>query len=106
MLTLKHLIDTCKRRTLCLDNATSLLANKGYDSENNRRVCRTHNLTDAIAKRRQRDSVPGRYVIEQTFGILDQYRRIRVRYESKIGHFKSFHYLACVRHVAKRVKIA
>jgi putative transposase len=103
MLTLKHLIDTCKRKTQCLQTTTTLLADKGYDSECNRSVCRTHDLNESIAKRGRRGNVPGRYVIEQTFGILDQYRRIRVRYETKIGNFKSFNYLACACLVSSRL---
>ena len=103
MLTLKHLLDTCNRKTQCLKTTTSLLADKGYDSESNRTVCRICNLNDAISKRGKKDCVAGRYVIEQTFGILDQYRRIRLRYESSIGNFKSFHFLACASIVSSRL---
>jgi hypothetical protein len=62
-----------------------LLADKGYDSETCRNICKIHNLKDFIPKRGTKDTYTGRYVVEQTFGILDQYRRIRVRYESTMA---------------------
>ncbi len=93
--TLRHIMDTCARKTNALKSATALLADKGYDSETCRSLCKANGLTDMIPKRGTRDTYTGRYVVEQTFGILDLYRRIRVRYESTIRNFKSFHYLAC-----------
>ena len=100
---LRHIIDTCARKTNALRSATALLADKGYDSETCRSVCKIHNLKDLIPKRGTKDTYTERYVVEQTFGILDQYRRIRVRYESTVRNFKSFHYLACACIVCNRL---
>ena len=44
--------------------------------------------------RRTLESYPGRYVVEQTFGLLDQFRRIRSRYEALVRNFKSMHHIA------------
>jgi putative transposase len=82
---LRHIMDTCARKTNALRSATTLLADKGYDSETCRSVCKANGLADLIPKRGTKDTYTGRYVIEQTFGILDQYRRIRVRYESTLA---------------------
>jgi putative transposase len=102
-ITLKHLLGTCARKTGKLRDATTLLADKGYDSEVCRSICRSHNLEPMIPKRGEKDVYKGRYVVEQTFGILDAYRRIRVRYESTIRNFKSFHYLAYACIVCNRL---
>ena len=93
-LTLKHLLDTHTRKTNQLQAYDTLLADKGYDSATCRTTCQVRQLVPNIPKRGTRDTTQGRYVIEQTFGILDQFRRIRVRYEKLIRNFKSFHFIA------------
>jgi hypothetical protein len=75
---------------------------RNEDSATCRAVCVTHNLEPMIPKRGTKDVYRGRYVIEQTFGILDQFRRIRVRYDTLIRNFKSFHYLAMATIVINR----
>ena len=93
-LTLKHLLGTHTRKTDQLQAYDTLLADKGYDSATCRITCEVRNLLPRIPKRGTKDTYKGRYVIEQTFGILDQIRRIRVRYEMSIRNFKSFHFMA------------
>jgi IS5 family transposase len=90
-LTLRHLLDTASKKTRNMNSYSALMADKGYDSSTCRSICTTHNLQPLIPKRGTNDIYRGRYVIEQTFGILDQFRRIRVRYETLIRNFKSFH---------------
>ena len=102
ILTLKHLLDTAARKTNQLHHYDSLMGDKGYDSATCRATCVTYNLLPLIPKRGTTDTYRGRYVIEQTFGILDQFRRIRVRYDTLIRNFKSFHYLAMATIVMNR----
>jgi transposase len=93
-LTLRHLLDTASRKTKHMRSYSALMGDKGYDSCTCRSVCTAHHLEPLIPKRGTKDSYRGRYVIEQTFGILDQFRRLRVRYDSLIRNFKSFHFIA------------
>ena len=102
-LTLKHTLETFKRKVSSHDNFSSLLADKGYDASHCRTVCEQHNLTPRIPKRRTTDFFPGRYVVEQTFGLLDQFRRVRVRYETLSRNFKSMHFFALSIIVARRL---
>jgi transposase len=63
---------------------TVLLADKGYDSEAFRTACRERG-TEPIIPKRKTDGVKGlgklRYVVEQTFALLHQFRRLSVRWE-------------------------
>ena len=101
-LTLKHALDTYERKVGHLSSYSSLLADKGYDSETCRSICKQHALSPLIPRRRSSDVFHGRYVVEQTFGLLDQFRRVRVRYETLGRNFKSFHFLALAVIVARR----
>ena len=102
-LTLKHTLDTFTRKVSSHANFSSLLADKGYDASYCRTACEQHNLTPCIPKRRTPDFFPGRYVVEQTFGLLDQFRRIRVRYETLARNFKSMHFIALSVIIARRL---
>ena len=62
-----------------------------------------HGFSARIPKRRTQDTLSGRYVVEQTFGLLDQFRRIRVRYEKLARNFKSMHFLALSAIVVRRL---
>ena len=99
---LGHVLNDAARRGVPLRRYASLLADKGYDSETCRAPCRAHGLTLLIPRRRTADSFTGRYVVEQTFGLIDQFRRLRVRYESLARNFKSMHYIACSAIAARR----
>ncbi len=101
-LTLGHLLDTSVRKTNQLHAYDALIADKGYDSATCRATCEVRNLIPLISRRGTPDTHQGRYVIEQTFGILDQFRRIRVRYDTLIRNFKSFHFIAMVSIVHNR----
>ena len=93
--TLPHLLATAKRKVPnILVKFSAIAADKGYDSEECRQTCRSSGLDPIITKRGNRDSAKQRYVVERTFGILDQFRRIKLRYEAKIHTFKSFHFVA------------
>lgn len=102
-LTLKHTLETFKRKVSSHDKFSSLLADKGYDASHCRTVCEQHKLMPCIPRRRTKDIFPGRYVVEQTFGLLDQFRRVRVRYETLSRNFKSMHFLALSVIVARRL---
>ena len=80
-LTLKHTLETFERKVANRAGYSTLLADKGYDASHCRNVCERHGLTPCIPRRRTKDTYKGRYVVEQTFGLLDQFRRVRVRYE-------------------------
>jgi transposase len=102
-LTLKHTLETFKRKVPSHANFSSLLADKGYDAAHCRSACECHNLTPCIPRRRTKEIYGGRYVVEQTFGLLDQFRRVRVRYEKLARNFKSMHFLALSAIVARRL---
>jgi transposase len=61
-----------------------LLVDKGYDSEAFRATCRERG-TQPIIPNRRTTAVKGlgkpRYVVEQTFALLHQFRRLAVRWE-------------------------
>ena len=95
--TLKHLLDTA-RGVLphALSRHSTLYADKAYDSQTCRSTCLVSGLIPMIPKRRSADRLGSvRYVIETTFGRLDRFRRIIMRYDATIHAFKSFHSLAC-----------
>jgi transposase len=65
----------------------ALLADKGYDSDAFRRACRDRG-TEPIIPKRKTTGVKGlgklRYVVEQTFALLHQFRRLAVRWERRL----------------------
>ena len=75
-----------------------LLADKGYDSQAFRDACRRRR-TDPIIPRRGSKGIKGlgklRYVVEQTFGLLHQFRRLAVRWERRLDIHQGFVSLAC-----------
>ena len=77
----------------------ALLANKGYDSDAFRRACRDRG-TEPIIPKRKTTGVKGlgklRYVVEQTFAGLHQFRRVAVRWERRLDIHDGFVSLACV----------
>ena len=57
-------------------------ADKGYDARTCREACVAHGLRPVISRRGSpcdRRANATRVVVEQTFGMLDQFRRIRIR---------------------------
>lgn len=92
---LRHLRDTASRTVGPLDRFQIIYADKGYDSQTCRSTCVRHGLMPSIPKRGQKEGWgPVRYVVERTFGCIDLFRRIILRYDAKITHFKSFHFIA------------
>jgi transposase len=76
----------------------TLLADKGYDSEAFRRECRDRG-TEPIIPKRKSTGVKGlgnlRYVVEQTFALLHQFRRLAVRWERRLDIHDGLVTLAC-----------
>jgi transposase len=75
-----------------------LVVDKGYDSEAFRRACRDRG-TEPIIPKRKSTGVKGlgklRYVVEQTFALLHQFRRLAVRWERRLEIHDGLVTLAC-----------
>ena len=76
----------------------TLLADKGYDSEAFRHACRGRGIEPIIPKRKS-TGVKGlgklRYVVEQAFALLHQFRRLAVRWERRLDIHDGLTTLAC-----------
>ena len=76
-----------------------LLADKGYDSDAFREACRDRGTAPIIPKRKT-TGVKGlgklRYVVEQSFALLHQFRRLAVRWERRLDIHDGLVSLACV----------
>ena len=76
-----------------------LHADKAYDSAANRRWLQQHGILPRIA-RRQIDSSQKlgrhRWVVERTLAWLNQFRRLKVRYERRADIHQAFLTLGCV----------
>ena len=76
-----------------------LLADNGYDSDAFRRACRDRG-TEPIIPKRMTTGVKGlgklRYVVEQSFALLHQFRRLAVRWERRLDIHDGLVSLACV----------
>jgi transposase len=77
----------------------ALLADKGYSSEAFRQACRERR-TEPIIPKPKTPAMKGlgklRYVVEQTFALLHQFRRLAVRWERRLDIHDGFVSLACV----------
>jgi transposase len=76
----------------------ALLGDKGYDSEPNRRELRKRRILPVIS-RRGTPNIKGlgklRYVVEQNFALLHQFKRLAVRCERRTELHDAFVSLAC-----------
>ncbi|MEU5700956.1 IS5 family transposase [Streptomyces aurantiacus] len=76
----------------------SLLGDKGYDSNPNRRELRRRRILPVIS-RKGTPHIKGlgklRYVVEQTFALLHQFKRLAVRWERRTEFHDAFVSLAC-----------
>jgi transposase len=76
----------------------SLLGDKGYDSNPNRRELRKRRILPVIS-RKGAPNIKGlgklRYVVEQTFALLHQFKRLAVRRERRTQLRDAFVSLAC-----------
>lgn len=85
----------------------SLLGDKGYDSNPNRRELRKRRILPVIS-RKGAPNIKGlgklRYVVEQTFALLHQFKRLAVRWERRTELHDAFVSLACSLICWKRLK--
>jgi transposase len=75
-----------------------ILGDRAHDAENIRRAPRVRNILPLLAMRNTENGsgLGGwRWVVERTFAWLNQFRRLRVRYEKRADIHKAFLSLAC-----------
>ena len=75
-----------------------MLGDRGYDAEAIRQGLRARHIVPWLAKRNtEHGSGLGRsrWVVERTFAWLNQFRRLRVRYEKRADIHEAFLTLAC-----------
>jgi transposase len=75
-----------------------VLGDRGYDAEAIRQGLRTRRIMPWLAKRNtEHGSRLGqrRWVVERTFAWLNQFRRLRVRYEKRADIHEAFLFLGC-----------
>jgi transposase len=103
--TLHHTLTKCS-----LDiRGKALYADKIYDTENCRSVLSNFGLTDRLSRKGTKVAPAEnktRIVVEHCFSWLDKFRRILVRYEGCVGRLRSFHYLAALQLIGRRVQPA
>lgn len=76
----------------------AVLGDKGYDSNPNRRQLRQRRILPVISRKGSRDIIGLgrlRYVVEQTFAQLHQFKRLAVRWERRLDLHNAFVSLAC-----------
>jgi len=87
----------------------ALLGDKGYDSEPNRRALRKRGILPVISRRGHPD-IHGlgklRYVVEQTFALLHQFKRLATRWERRLDLHNAFVSLGCTLICWRRLKKA
>jgi transposase len=77
----------------------ALLADRGYDSNPHRQELRDRGITPHIARRNTANgSGLGviRYFVEQTIGLLHQFRRLRTRFDKRDDIHEAFMSLGCI----------
>ena len=92
---LPHLLDKTSK-FICIEGK-DIYADRIYDSVYCSDTIRRHKLNNKVSKKRTTpDKATNRIriVVEHYFGWLDKFRRIILRYDGLICHFRSFHYLA------------
>jgi transposase len=75
-----------------------ILGDRAYDAEKIRRALRARHISPLLAMRNtENGSGLGRWrwVIERTFAWLNQFRRLRLRYEKRADMHKAFLFAAC-----------
>ncbi|MFJ1709452.1 MULTISPECIES: IS5 family transposase [Kitasatospora] len=87
----------------------ALLGDKGYDSNPNRRELRRRGILPVISRKGQPD-IKGlgklRYVVEQTFALLHQFKRLAIRWERRLDLHNGLVSLACSLICWRRLKKA
>ncbi len=61
----------------------ALIADKGYDYPRVYADLRQRRITGYIPRRGTRDTVTGRWIVEQSLALLHQYRRLATRWERR-----------------------
>ncbi|MBB5110081.1 IS5 family transposase [Streptomyces spectabilis] len=83
------------------------LGDKGYDSHANRRELRKRRILPVIS-RKGSPNIKGlgklRYVVEQTFALLHQFKRLAIRWERRTELHDGFVSLACSLICWRRLK--
>ena len=77
----------------------TLLGDRAYDAEEIRRTMRARGILPLLAMRNTRHGTRlgrWRWVVERTFAWLNQFRRLRVRYERRADVHIAFLSLACI----------
>jgi len=73
-----------------------LYGDKGYDSNPLRQALREMGIQPEIARRRTQDRLGKyRWVVERAFSWINQFRRLRIRYERLAEIHLAFLYLGC-----------
>ncbi len=73
-----------------------LHGDKGYDSDPLRRALRQMRIRPEISRRRTKDRLGKyRWVVERAFSWINQFRRLRIRYERLAEMHLAFLYLGC-----------
>jgi len=74
-----------------------VLGDRGYDAESIRQGLRARHIVPWLAKRNtEHGSGLGRWVVERTFAWLNQFRRLRIRYEKRADMHEAFLTLGCI----------
>lgn len=85
----------------------SLLGDKGYDSNAHRDALRNRRILP-VTSRKSSPNIKGigmlRYVVEQTFALLHQFKRLAVRWERRTALHHAFVSLACSLISFRRLK--
>lgn len=74
------------------------MGDRAYDAEKIRRALRTRHILPLLAMRNTKHGSglgEWRWVVERTFAWLNQFRRLRLRYEKRADTHKAFLSLAC-----------
>jgi transposase len=77
----------------------SVLGDRAYDAERIRRALRSRQIWPRLAMRNTKHGSGlgrWRWVVERTFAWLNQFRRLRVRYEKRPDMHLAFLTLACI----------
>jgi len=75
-----------------------ILGDRGYDAETIRKNLRARHIVPSLAKRNTKHGSglgKHRWVVERTFAWLNQFRRLRVRYEKRADIHEAFLSLGC-----------
>lgn len=105
--TLEHLLHKTQKRVNL--EGHEIYGDKAYGNSRCDIVAARYRLVNRFSRPRQQTDIQTnrtRIVVEHTFGWIDQYRRIILRYDGLVCHFRSFHNLAASNLLAKRIDLS